>query len=209
MCQRRFSGRISSKAHLFVMAALTLPAASTAQTKTPDNVSLNEALTTRPCSANPVLAPRSSKKGAHKPKHPLPAEPLPACLEVKGEGIEVQEFLQTTAREETWRIGENRASEDAWSFVRYFGPDELEKYADTKVLLEPVNFTSGKAAVLVRTTDIGDGYSRVQVSVHFQGEGRTTDKTWGQPSSVWPLNSKGVLEQEVLSAVQTRFKPLQ
>jgi len=192
-----------------MIAVLLLAGASRAQTKAQENASASAGVTTRSCSANPVLAPNTSKKGAHKTKHPLPAEPLPACIEVKGEGIEVQEFLQTTGREETWRIGENRASEDSWSFVRYFDPDELEKYADTKVLLEPVKFTSGKAAVTVRTADLGDGYSRVQVSAHFQGEGKTTDKTWGQPSSVWPLNSKGVLEQELVSALQTRFKPLQ
>jgi hypothetical protein len=161
---------------------------------------------TRSCSAYPVLGPATPKKAAHKPKHPLPAEPLPTCLEVRGEGIEVQEFLQNAAREETWRLGENHVSEDTWTYVRYFDPEELEKYADTKVLLEPVKFTSGKAAVIVRTTEIGDGYTRVQISTHFEGEGRSTDKAWGQPASVWPLNSKGVLEQELLTVLQTKYK---
>jgi hypothetical protein len=164
---------------------------------------------TRSCAANPVLAPTASKKNAHKSKHPLPPEALPTCLEVKGEGIEIQEFLQTTAREQTWHIGENHSSEDTWSFVRYFDPEELEKYADTKVLIEPVKFSSGKAAVTIRTTDLNDGYSRVQISVHFLGEGKSTDKTWGQPTSQWVLNSKGVQEQELVSALQTRYKPVE
>lgn len=163
----------------------------------------------RACSANPVLAPTASKKNAHKSKHPLPPEALPTCLEVKGEGIEIQEFLQTTAREQTWRIGENHSSEDTWSFVRYFDPEELEKYADTKVLIEPVKFSSGKAAVTIRTTDLIDGYSRVQISVHFLGEGKSTDKAWGQPTSQWVLNSKGVQEQELVSALQARYKPVE
>lgn len=164
---------------------------------------------TRSCSANPVLAPLHTKRSARKLKHAIPPEPAPTCVEVKGEGIEVQEFLQTTARLETWRIGENRASEDSWSFVRYFDPEELEKYSDTKVLLEPVKFTSGKAAVTVRTTDLSDGYSRVQISARFIGEGSSTDKTWGQPTSVWALNSRGVLEQEIVTNLQTRYKPVQ
>ena len=135
----------------------------------------------------------------------MPPEPAPACLEVKGEGIEIQEFLQSMTREQQWRVGENHASEDTWSFVRYLGEEDLEKYADTKVLTEPVNFSGGKVAILVRTSDIADGYVRVQVSTRFQGEGKTSDKVLGQPGTVWPLNSKGVLEQEILGALQTRF----
>jgi hypothetical protein len=165
---------------------------------------------TRPCSVNPVLPPpKAKKKSSQKVKHPLPPEPAPTCIEVKGEGIEVQEFLQNTAREQAWRIGENHASEDTWSYVRYFGADELENVADTNVLLEPVKFTGGKAAVTVRTTDLGEGYSRVQITVHILGEGKSTDKTWAQPATTWPLNSKGVLEKELVTALQTSYKPLQ
>jgi len=185
-----------------------LPAFAGQTPSTPAGAIEGNALT-RACSANPVLAPAASKKNTHKSKHPLPPEALPTCLEVKGEGIEIQEFLQNTAREQTWHIGENHSSEDIWSFVRYFNPDELERYADTNVLLEPVKFSSGKAAVAIRTTDLNDGYSRVQISVHFLGEGKSTDKTWGQPTSQWVLNSKGVQEQELVSALQARYKPVE
>ena len=92
---------------------------------------------TRPCGANHILTSAEKKKESHKPKHPLPPEPAPVCVEVKGEGIEIQEFLQKTAREQAWRIGENRLSENTRSYVRYLDPGELEKYADTKVLIEP------------------------------------------------------------------------
>lgn len=129
-----------------------------------------------------------------------------ACLELKGEPIEVQEFLQSVVREFQWRVGENHASEDTWFLVRYLNEEELEKYADTKVLLEPVEFTGGKVAVLVRTQDAGDGFVRVQISAHFQGNGKSTDKFSSQPGTVWPLNSKGTLEQELMGALQTHFK---
>jgi hypothetical protein len=109
-------------------------------------------------------------------------------------------------REFQWRIGENHASEDTWSFVRYLNEEDLAKYADTKVLLEPVQFTGGKVAVLVRTSEVSDGYVRVQITVHIQGDGKSTDKFSGQPGTVWPLNSKGLLEQELISALQSRYK---
>jgi len=160
----------------------------------------------RACTANPVLGGNAKANAAKKSKHPLPPEPLPACVEVKGEAIEVQEFLQSAVREFQWRIGENHASEDTWSFVRYLSEEDLEKYADTKVLLEPVKFTGGKVAVLVRTSEVSDGYVRVQITVHFEGEGKSTDKISGQPGTVWPLKSKGLLEQELISALQSRYK---
>lgn len=139
----------------------------------------------------------------------MPAEPAPTCTELKGQAIEVQEFLQNTAREQAWHIGENRASEDTWSYVRYLSPEELDKFTDTKVLIESVNFSSGKAAVTVRTTDLTDGYVRVQISAHFQGEGQSNDKISPQPATIWPLTSKGVLEQDLVSALQSAYKPLQ
>jgi hypothetical protein len=160
----------------------------------------------RPCTVNPVLGNTSKAKPQKKSKHPIAPEPLPACLELKGEAIEVQEFLQSVVREFQWRVGESRASEDTWSFLRYLDAEELEKYADTKVLVEPMQFTGGKVAVLVRTQDAGDGYVRVQVSTHFQGNGKPTDKFSGQPATVWSLKSKGLLEQELIGALQTRFK---
>jgi hypothetical protein len=161
---------------------------------------------TRPCSANPVLAPSAKKKSPRKGKHLLPPEASPACIEVKGEPIEVQEFLQSFAREQQWRVGENHASEDTWSFVRYLNTEELEKYADTKVLLEAVKFSSGKSAVAVRTSDAGNGYVRVQITARFQGEGKSEDKMMAQPGNIWTLASRGVIEQELLSTLQSRYK---
>ena len=44
------------------------------------------------------------------------------------------------------------------------------------MLLEQVTFTDGKAAIMVRTVDLGDGFVRVPASAQFQGQGRSTDK---------------------------------
>jgi hypothetical protein len=125
----------------------------------------------RACTANPVLEGNSKSRPQKKSKHPLAPEPLPTCLELKGEPIEVQEFLQSVVREFQWRVGENHASEDTWSFVRCLNDEDLEKYADSKVLLEPVEFTGGKVAVLLRTQELNEGYVRVHISTHFQGNG--------------------------------------
>jgi hypothetical protein len=163
----------------------------------------------RACSANPVLSSGGINKQAHKTKHPLPPEPPPACLEMKGESLEIQETLQAVVRDLKWRVHENHVSEDSWTFVRSLNVEELENYADTKVLLEPVEFEYGKAALMVRTADIGQGFVRVQISAQIQGEGKSADTVVKQPVSSWPLRSKGTLEQELIAALRGRYKHLE
>src|SRR6516164_7585425 len=86
---------------VFVLAAY----ASGAQTQTPPSVSTPvDSANSRPCSANPVLTPSNKGKQASKYKHRLPPEPAPVELAAKSGGIEVQEFLQNTAREQQWRV---------------------------------------------------------------------------------------------------------
>lgn len=190
------------RTHLLATLLIYCPTQILAQAEPSPSTSGNS----RSCSANPVLDPVVKSKHAKKSKHPPPPEPLPSCLELKGDPIEIQEFLQSVVRELQWRTGENRASEDTWAFVRYLSDEELAKYGDTKVLVEPVDFTGGKAAVLIRTTELPDGYSRVQITLHLQGDGKSTDKIWAQPGNVWNLRSKGVLEKELTDALQTRYK---
>jgi hypothetical protein len=205
-----FSAFRAAQIHPLIFVTLFSACGARVQSAVPQQTAPAASLfaSSRACSTNPVLVPGPKSKSSKKLKHPLPPEPPPVCIEIKGEAIEIQEFLQSMAREQQWRMGEGRASEDTWSFVRYFSADELEKYADTKVLIEPVEFSSGKAALTVRTTELGDGYARVQISSHFQGEGKSSDKAWAQPGNLWPLNSRGVLEQELIGYLSTRYRHL-
>jgi hypothetical protein len=72
-------------------------------------------------------------------KHPVAPEPLPACVELKGEPIEVQEFLPSLVHEIPWRVGESQASESTWSFMRYLNDEDLEKYQKPRCSLSPGN----------------------------------------------------------------------
>jgi hypothetical protein len=69
-----------------------------------------------------------------------------------------------------------------------------------------VEFTGRKVAVRLRTQELNEGYVRVQISAHFQGNGKPSYKFSGQPATMRPLNSKGILEQELIGALQIRFK---
>jgi hypothetical protein len=162
----------------------------------------------RECSANPVLAASGKSKHGGKSRNTLAPDPLPACVELKGQAIEIQEFLQSIVRELQWRIGENHASEDSWSFVRYLTHEDLLKNADTKALAESVTFSGGTAALLVRTTELNDGFARVQIASHCLGEGTNKDQSAGQQVNRWPLKSDGAMEQELIGALQKRYKPV-
>jgi hypothetical protein len=185
---------------LILPAAIAASAQSNSPVATPSTVTYSSY---RPCSTNTVLAPDPKKK-VKKSKYPLPHEAAPACVEIKGQGIEIQEFLQAYVRDQTWRTGENLAAEDGWSFVRYLSDDQLATFANTKNVLGAVVLTSGKAAISVRTTDLKGGFVRVQVTAQFQGEGKSTDKTFTEPGNQWPLSTKGALEQELLTALESR-----
>jgi hypothetical protein len=123
--------------------------------------------------------------------------------------MEIQETLQAAVRDLKWRVYENHASEDSWTFVRSLDVEELEKYADTKVLVEPVEFEYGKAALVVRSADMGQGFVRVQISAQIQGEGKSTDAVVKQPVNSWPLRSRGTLEQELIAQLQSRYEHLE
>lgn len=161
---------------------------------------------TRSCSANPVLHSTAKKPG--KQKSSPPVEPPPTCVEVQGQAIEVQEFLQNLARREVWRTAENRASEDSWSCVRYLSDGELQKYADTKALSADITFTGGKAAIALRTAELADGYVRAQIVARFQGVGKAKDAAVGQTPTEYPLPSNGTLEKDIVNALQSGFHPL-
>ena len=44
-----------------------------------------------------------------------------------------------------------------------------------------------------------EGYVRVQTSTHFQNYGKPTGEFSGQAATRWPLNPKGILEQELIA----------
>jgi len=159
---------------------------------------------TRPCSSNSSSTPDSkAANGLPKSKSAeAPARP-PACLEVKGDPIELREFLRALVRDQKWRIGQEQASAESWSFVRYLGPEELARFAETEVLGGHIVWTEGKVAVRVTTTEAADGFTRVEIAAKFLGKG-TSDGRFARPMDFWPLVSRGSLEGSMIAALENR-----
>jgi hypothetical protein len=155
---------------------------------------------TRPCSSNARLSPGS--KAANESLKTKSAE-TPACLEAKGEPIELQEFLRAFIRDQKWRIGPEQASAEGVNFVRYLEPDELARLAHTEILGGRIAWTEGKVAVRVTTSQAADGYTQVQITAKFQGKGNAKER-FARPADLWPLASRGTLEGSMIAALESR-----
>lgn len=159
---------------------------------------------TRPCSSNDILAPKpkAAKESPKNKSAEAPARP-PSCLEVKGDPIQLQEFLQALIRDQKWRIGQEQASAESWTFVRYLEPEELVRFAHTEILGGRIVWTEGKAAVQVTISEGADGFTRVQITTKFLGKGNSKER-FARPTDSWPLVSRGTLEGSMIAALESR-----
>jgi hypothetical protein len=159
---------------------------------------------TRPCTSNPSLPP-DSKAATESPKNKFAEAPVrpPACLEVKGGPIELQEFLQALVRDQKWRIAQEQASAENWSFVRNLDPEELPRFAHTEILAGRIVWTEGKSGVRVTTSETTDGFTRVQIAAKFLGKGNSKER-FARPTDFWPLVSRGTLESSMIAALESR-----
>jgi hypothetical protein len=127
-----------------------------------------------------------------------------ACLEIHSTALEVQERLQAFVREQRWRVGEEAISESLWSFKMELTAEELLRYAKPDSATERMQWSSGKAAVLVETAELSDGYTRAIISAHFAGYGEPEDALATKRTS-WTLGSNGKLEAALLSGLRGLF----
>jgi hypothetical protein len=127
-----------------------------------------------------------------------------ACLEIHSPTLDVQEQLQALVRELRWRVGDEEISESLWNFSMELTAEELLGYAKPDATKERMEWRSGKAVVLVKTAELGEGYTRVIVSAQFEGYGELNDALATKRTS-WALGSNGKLEARLISGLQARF----
>jgi hypothetical protein len=156
----------------------------------------------RPCKADQ----RASRKPA-KPKWHAEAvtDSGSACLEVRSTSLGVQEYLQSFLRQQRWRVSDEDAQESLWSFRVHLTAEELLGYAKPDSTTQRMSWTSGRAVVLVKTADLGDGYTRTIVSAHFEGYGEPDDALATRRTS-WALGSNGKLETALINGLRERLR---
>jgi hypothetical protein len=128
-------------------------------------------------------------------------------LEVHSAALDILGFLQSFVRDERWGLTDEQNAEDAWTFVRSLGRDELLGYTKSDANPGRKTWTGGKAFIQVRTLELDGGLNRVQVSANFQGYGQSSDQ-FAPPRESWLLDSNGSLEARLVSALETHFKSI-
>jgi hypothetical protein len=161
----------------------------------------------RPCmnTATGSKPSKEKKKTGKKNLSDPNAETSRSCLEIHSTALEIQEFLQAYGREEKWKLIEEHIGEDAWTFSRKLGKDELLQFTKRDASSDGVNWTSGVVFVQLRTVELTAGFVRVQISARLQGYGQNPDR-FAPPKESWPLSSNGGLENHLISVLEGHFK---
>ena len=158
----------------------------------------------RPCNAQSRSSKASPRKSKSKNRGAQP-DSTNGCLEVAAGSLEVQERLQAIVRDNRWSVLDEDTDESSWTFSLQLTRDEL--VADTKpdAVTEQMQWTSGKAAVVVQTAELPDGYTRVTITSRFDGFGESEDK-FAPERALWKLKSNGRLEAGLIDALRARLK---
>jgi hypothetical protein len=150
-------------------------------------------------------AKRPNKKQGKSANAP-PAEAI-ACLEVHAATLEIQEFIESVVRNEQWKLTDQHAAEEALTFVRHLQKDELLDYTKSDRKRDRVSWTGGRAFIQAMTSEVADGFIRIEILASFLGYGQSPDQ-FAPPKESWPLDSNGSLEKALLTAVENHFKSI-
>jgi hypothetical protein len=129
----------------------------------------------------------------------------PACAEIHAAAPELRDWLRAYVREEKWHIEREEDSADTRTFIRNLEREELAQVARTDMLGGRIAWTSGKATIMAKTSDAGNGYTRVQISARFVGRGQAP-QNFARPSDLWPLASRKTLEGGMMAALKSHFQ---
>lgn len=198
-------GRKQPFVSLFIFALLVF-APSFVHAQAPEDKSASSDSLVRPCAMPAHAKPGRKDKTKRKPST-APDETAFACLEAKDSPLNIQQFFQSYVRAQAWRFGEEKIIADGWIFARYLDKDELLQFAKEGPLAGHVTWTEGKAVVQVATRELDDGYTRAEISAHVQGFGQNVDR-FAPARDTWHLDSSGLLEKNLIAALEDHFKSL-
>ncbi len=198
MFRGQFLGTLRSNMIFLLFGALTwLSAASTQQSTAAKPV-------VRPCadswSDSSSNAKRNRPKSSRKETH----QETGACVELAFSALEIQEYLQSYARTQQWKISDDRVNEDSWTFSMELDKDNLLLDTTEDSRSRKVEWTGGTVRVHVNTTQLPDGYSRTIVRARFRGYGRSADQ-FAMQKDYWQLDSSNNLENSIVSALRSHF----
>jgi hypothetical protein len=161
----------------------------------------------RPCTAGARESDDGKKPARAKKKNAGQTETNAgtACLEVHSTSLDVQEHVQSFVREQKWHVGDEQIGEAFLSFNMALAKEDLLGYTMPDAAAAHVQWRSGKVVVLVKTSDLSDGYARTIVSAHFEGFGES-DEAFAMQRASWTLLSNGKLEAILISGLRAHYR---
>jgi len=145
-------------------------------------------------------AKKNRPKGSKKESHPETG----ACIELAFSALEIQEYLQSHARNEQWKTTEDHMTEDSWTFSLELSKEELLRDISDDAKNNRVEWTTGTVRVHVNTARLTDGYTRTIIWASFRGYGRSLDQ-FAMQKEYWELESNNNFENSIVSVLQTHF----
>jgi len=181
---------------LYASALLYLLVASPQQGPTPPKPSA------RACadSWNQSTAGRKNRTKSKKKEMP----PSGACTELNYTALEIQEYLQSHARDQQWIITGDQLTEDSWTFTLELSKEELVRDTTEDSRGSLVDWAAGTVRVHVNTSRLADGYTRTIVRASFRGYGRSKDQ-FAPHKEYWDLDSNNNFENAIVAAIKNHF----
>jgi hypothetical protein len=160
----------------------------------------------RPCAATWMApSPDPKKKQPSKKSKQEPQADPGVCIELAYPQLDIQEFLQSRARKEQWKIFEERVTEETWSFSIDLTKEELLKSTSDSKLNGRVEWTKGIALVTVATFALPDGFSRTIIRAGFRGFAKSLDQFLVE-REYWELESNHNFEATLIAALENYIK---
>jgi hypothetical protein len=158
----------------------------------------------RPCADSWNDSGASSKKSRPKRSKKDVRPETGTCVELAFSALEIQEYLQSHAREEQWKMTGDQMTEDSWTFSRELGKEDLLRNITDDSKKKRVDWNAGTVRVHVNSVRLPDGYTRTIIRASFRGYGRGEDQ-FAVKQEYWELESNKNFENSMVSALLTHF----
>ena len=158
----------------------------------------------RPCADSWNDSSSSAKKNRPKNLRKETHQKTGACIELAFSTLEIQEYLQSFARTQQWKMDDDQVNEDSWIFSMELNKDELLRDTTEDSRKRGVEWTGGSVRVHVNTVSLPDGYSPTIVRASFRGYGRSADQ-FAIQKEYWQLDSTNNFENSIVAALRSHF----
>ena len=150
---------------------------------------------------------RRGKKSPPARKKKIAPKQSGACIELAFSPLDIQEYLQSYARQKHWLISDDQLNEDSWTFSLDIDHDELLRDTLPDSSQKGVEWKQGAVRVHINTLLLPDGFARTVIYGSFRGYGRNTDQ-FAVQREYWDLESNNAFENSLVSMLREHFSQL-